>query len=111
LRPLNLVLATALMAAHAAATAQVGDTAVTRGSLLYQNHCATCHTVQMHWREQRQARDWNSLRALVRQWQGEARLSWNDSDIEAVTRHLNETIYRFPAPAEVASAPPAGSRN
>jgi mono/diheme cytochrome c family protein len=104
MRTFNLISATLLTLMHAGVMAQTGEAAVTRGALLYQNHCAACHTEQMHWREQRQARDWNSLRALVRRWQGEARVSWNDADIEAVTRHLNDTIYRFPAPAEIASA-------
>jgi len=101
MRPLTFVAATALLVLHASATAQV-EAAPTRGALLYQNHCAACHTEQMHWRQQRQARDWTSLQALVRHWQGQARLSWNDADIAAVTRHLNDTIYRFPAPAQVA---------
>jgi hypothetical protein len=102
MRPLMLISAAAVLLLHGAAAAQTSDLPVSRGALLYQNHCATCHTEQMHWRQQRKARDWDSLRALVRQWQGEARLSWNDADIEAVTRHLNETIYQFPAPAQVA---------
>lgn len=85
-----------------AAQAQVQAVPNTRGALLYDNHCGACHSEQMHWRAQRRAQDWNTLRALVRQWQGEARLGWNEEDIEAVTRHLNDTIYRFPAPGAVA---------
>ncbi len=104
MRPLILVSMTVLALMHGAATAQAPAVPATRGALLYQNHCAACHTEQMHWRERRQARNWDSLRALVRHWQGEARLSWTDADIDAVTRHLNETIYRFDAPAQVAGA-------
>ncbi|KQT10847.1 hypothetical protein [Ramlibacter sp. Leaf400] len=84
------------------AIAQVPPTPATRGAMLYENHCGACHSEQMHWRAQRRAQDWNSLRALVLQWQGEARLGWNGEDIDAVARHLNDTIYRFPAPQRVA---------
>ena len=68
----------------------------TRGALLYANHCVECHTTQMHWREQRLARDWGSLKGQVRRFQGIARLQWSEEDIDAVARHLNDTIYRFP---------------
>lgn len=88
MRPLFLILLLAASAAHAQAPG--------RGELLYSNHCIECHTTQMHWRDQRLARDWGSLRAQVRRWQAEARLAWSDEDVEAVTRHLNERIYRFP---------------
>ena len=71
-----------------------------RGELLYSTHCIACHATQMHWREKRQASDWASLRAQVQRWQGVAKLGWNDDDITEVARHLNDTIYRFPAPAE-----------
>lgn len=78
-----------------AATA-AGAQSTSRGELLYSNHCIECHTTQMHWRDQRLAVDWGSLRAQVRRWQAEARLRWSDEDIEQVTRHLGERIYRFP---------------
>lgn len=74
------------------------QTAPGRGELLYGNHCVECHGVQMHWRDQRLARDWTSLKYQVRRWQGEARLQWSEADIDAVARHLNDTIYRFPLP-------------
>ncbi|MCG2594394.1 cytochrome c [Ramlibacter sp. XY19] len=86
-----------------AAVAQEPD--AERGRLLYSNHCIECHTEQMHWRTLHQARDWDSLRAQVRRWQGEARLPWSAEDIDAVARHLNDTIYGFPRPtAPVARA-------
>jgi mono/diheme cytochrome c family protein len=70
--------------------------APSRGELLYNTHCIACHSTQMHWREQRLARDWPSLKAQVRRFQGVAGLAWTEEDIGAVTRHLNDTIYRFP---------------
>lgn len=69
-----------------------------RGALLYDNHCIACHSTQMHWRDQRLANDWASLRALVQRWQGAAQLNWSDEELDDVTRHLNERFYRFEEP-------------
>ncbi len=67
----------------------------TRGELLYDNHCGACHGQQMHWREKRAVTDWDSLRAMVRRWQGVAQLNWSDEEIDDVARHLNQRYYRF----------------
>ena len=67
-----------------------------RGELLYSTHCIACHTTQMHWRDKKQATDWNSLKAQVAAWQANATLGWSEEDILEVARHLNDTIYRFP---------------
>ena len=32
----------------------------------------------------------------VKRWQATAKLGWSDEDIADVTRHLNDTIYKFP---------------
>jgi mono/diheme cytochrome c family protein len=77
--------------------------AQSRGELLYATHCVACHTTQMHWREKRLATDWSSLRAQVQRWQGTAMLQWNEEDVLAVTRHLNDTIYRFAQPDRLTS--------
>jgi len=83
------VLSALALAASAAARAE------SRGELLYATHCIACHTTQMHWRDQRLATDWASLKAQVRRWQGNAQLGWNDDDVVEVARHLNERFYRF----------------
>ena len=70
--------------------------AQSRGELLYSTHCITCHTTQMHWRDKRVATDWSSLNRQVRRWQDASGLGWSESDIEDVTRYLNETSYRYP---------------
>ena len=66
-----------------------------RGELLYSIHCGACHTVQMHWRAGKAATDWPSLKAEVRRWQAEIALAWNEDDVLAVTRYLNDTVYHF----------------
>lgn len=73
-----------------------------RGALLYDNHCIECHTAQVHWRDGQRARDWATLKAEVFRWQAAARLAWTDAEVEAVTDYLNDTIYHFTAPQELA---------
>lgn len=72
--------------------------AQSRGELLYANHCLACHTAQLHWRAAKVATDWNGLRTQVRRWQGEAKLSWNEDDVLAVTHYLNDSIYHLAIP-------------
>jgi mono/diheme cytochrome c family protein len=92
--PSHRLAAAALLVAAAAASAQP-PSAPSRGQLLYATHCIACHSTQLHWRDQRQARDWDSLKAQVRRWQGNAGLGWSEDDVNEVARHLNDTIYRF----------------
>jgi mono/diheme cytochrome c family protein len=77
-----------------------------RGELLYANHCGACHGVQMHWRDKRLAVDWDTLKAQVRRWQGNAQLGWTEADIVDVTRFLNATIYRYPQTGDRVSMAP-----
>ena len=97
--PLLLAAPLALAASVAAAQPDAG-----RGRLLYETHCIACHTTQVHWRAKRLAGDWTQLQALVWRWQGEAQLNWSAADVEAVSRHLNETIYKHPLPVRRAQA-------
>ena len=74
-----------------------------RGELLYNTHCVTCHTTQMHWRDHKQATDWKSIEVQVRRWQKNAGLIWDDDDITEVSRYLNDTIYKYPQTGEILS--------
>lgn len=95
-KPLAIgMFAGACLGAHAASLGEQS-----RGELLYSTHCIACHTTHVHWRDQRLAKDWNSLAGQVRRWQGNTGLRWNDEDIAAVTRYLNTLYYHFPAGAE-----------
>jgi mono/diheme cytochrome c family protein len=82
------------VAAHAQAVP-----AQTRGELLYTTHCITCHTSEMHWRNNRKAQDWDSLKTQVRIWQGNTGLQWSEPDIAEVAAYLNDTIYQYPQTA------------
>jgi cytochrome c-type biogenesis protein CcmH/NrfF len=66
-----------------------------RGGLLYSTHCSTCHNSTIHWREQKLATDWNSLKAEVYRWQRYTKLSWSEQEIIDVTSYLNSHYYNF----------------
>jgi mono/diheme cytochrome c family protein len=67
-----------------------------RGELLYTTHCIACHNEQIHWRDNKIARDWKSLKAQVNHWQGVAGLMWSDGDVVEVARYLNTRHYHYP---------------
>ena len=69
-----------------------------RGELLYVQFCNTCHTSEIHWREQKLATDRNSLKAQVRRWQANIGLGWGEDEVTDVANYLNAVHYRFPAP-------------
>ena len=66
------------------------------GEKLYAQHCVSCHTSDVHWREKRLARDWTSLNFQVRRWQGNIGVAMTDAEIRAVASHLNRLCYHFP---------------
>lgn len=90
------ILLFATLAGGGAASHSQPVPAPARGELLYSSHCVTCHTTEMHWRDNKQAVDWNSLKEQVRRWQGNAGLMWDEADIVEVSRYLNDTFYRYP---------------
>jgi mono/diheme cytochrome c family protein len=66
-----------------------------QGELLYSTHCKACHTEKIHWREQKLAADWPSLKAQVRRWQASIGLGWSEEEITAVAHYMNALHYRF----------------
>ena len=67
-----------------------------RGELLYATYCSACHTAEIHWRRQKLATDWSSLRVQVRRWQASIGLIWSEEEIDDVARYLNAVYYNFP---------------
>ena len=96
----NRLMAFSVLAVSSAFAHSQGTPAQTRGGLLYNTHCISCHTTQMHWRNDKRAYDWGSLNFQVRRWQNNAGSQWGDADITDVSRYLNDTIYRYPTPAD-----------
>lgn len=66
-----------------------------RGQLLYATHCSTCHTSQVHWREQKKVTDWSSLVTQVRHWQEIGGLGWSNDEINDVAHYLNVMFYEY----------------
>jgi mono/diheme cytochrome c family protein len=76
----------------------------TRGELLYSTHCISCHSSQLHWRDNKVATNWVSLRSQVERWQKTSGLAWPDEDVTEVARYLNALYYRFPVPEALPSS-------
>lgn len=66
-----------------------------RGQLLYTTHCNTCHTTQIHWRQQKLVTDWESLVAQVRRWQYISGLGWSEDEVQDVSQHLDTFFYGY----------------
>jgi mono/diheme cytochrome c family protein len=94
-----ILLAAALAAASLAQAQALPGPVPSRGELLYATHCIGCHTTQVHWRQQKLARDWASLNAQVRRWAANTGLAWSDEEVVDVARYLNATQYRFSTPS------------
>lgn len=83
-----------LLGVHTVVYAQ-GKQSESRGELLYSTHCNTCHTSQVHWREQKLVTDWKSLVTQVRRWQTIGGLTWREEEVSDVAHYLNAVYYRF----------------
>ena len=92
----GMVLAAAAAAGTSARAQTAPESVFTRGELLYSTHCIECHTTQIHWRANRVAIDWETLKFQVRRWQGVLNLGWTEADADDVAHYLNDTFYRFP---------------
>jgi len=94
---LHLLTATAIALTLAPAQAKEPASPVTstRGELLYENHCTSCHTSTAHLRKDRRATSVAAVEVWVRRWSGELKLGWNDEDVQAVVRHLARRYYKF----------------
>lgn len=97
--PVALAAAAALAGCGSSPAQPRAATDLERGRLLYENSCATCHTTQPHWREQRLVQSWAGLLAQVERWQGIARAGWTPGDIQDVASYLNATFYHLPCDA------------
>lgn len=68
---------------------------VSRGQMLYENHCTGCHESVVFVREQRSVGDLQQLRAMVRRWVQELEAPWGAEEIDDVVRYLNTRHYHF----------------
>lgn len=71
-----------------------------RGQLLYENHCQTCHTSVVHVREDHRARSLQEVEQWVRRWADELKLTWRAEEINDVVDYLNQQYYKLELPAQ-----------
>jgi hypothetical protein len=68
---------------------------LSRGQLLYENHCMSCHESVVHIRTQQQVRSLSALRERVQHWATYMQLRWGREEVEEVVGHLNSQYYKF----------------
>lgn len=68
-----------------------------RGRLLYETHCATCHTERLHHRDKSKIRSLEALRAEVRRWAPQTKYRFTPEEIEDVVEYLDASHYRLSA--------------
>jgi hypothetical protein len=66
--------------------------------------------LQARWQRERQASDWASLQAQVRQWQAPAAPDAFPVDTAEAARALNDAVFRFAVPGERPSFLPVAAR-
>jgi mono/diheme cytochrome c family protein len=68
---------------------------VQRGRMLYENHCVTCHTPNIHSRAKRLPLTRDELVGIVDHFRRIQNLGWTPAEIDDVVEYLNRTRYRF----------------
>jgi len=94
-------LAFAMLAVGAAATTGIGVTiagAAEPAREAHDTYCIACHTTSVYTRDDRLARDYDSLRAQVDRWQGNISLSWSKEEIDRMASWLAKNYYQMPCP-------------
>ena len=66
-----------------------------RGKLLYQTHCATCHTERLHGREKPSVKNMADLRDTVARWAKQNKRSFTPDELEDVVQYLNQSHYQL----------------
>ena len=80
-----------------AAPAKPSAETVSRGQLLYENHCMFCHESVAHIRQDRRAKSFKALQGWVVRWSNQQQLGWGPGEIADVVDYLNRRYYKFPA--------------
>jgi len=66
-----------------------------RGRLLYENHCTTCHSSNVHRRSHPVPMDIVELRRIASDWAKEENLGWSESEVGDVVDYLARVHYRL----------------
>ncbi len=70
------------------------DTA--RGKLFYDAQCVTCHTAEVHWRDNSIVHSWIDVVMQVDRWQQNTGQQWGASEVGDVAAYLNAIYYKQP---------------
>lgn len=70
-------------------------TDISRGQMLYENHCGVCHKSMVHVREKRMSKSIGDISHQVGRWQSELKLGWDKSEIDDVVQYLNGRFYQY----------------
>lgn len=92
-------LLTALLLSCSSLSQAQGTLTLPSGEALYSLHCNACHGEQIHWRDKKLATNWDNLKAQVRRWQTNLKLTWSEKEIDDVTQYLNTLYYHYPPQA------------
>ena len=66
-----------------------------RGKLLYETHCATCHTEKLHGRDRTVVKSMADLRDQVVRWSKQTKRSFTLDELEDIALYLNASHYRL----------------
>jgi cytochrome c5 len=76
----------------------LANTPESRGKLLYENHCTSCHESNAHIRANRKVKTFDDITYWVKRWSTELDLKWNADEIADVVHYLNKEYYKLNAP-------------
>ena len=93
---MRAITSASLCALLLAGAAQAQD--VERGRLLYETHCATCHTERLHTRENSIIRSYGALRAEVGRRAALTNRNFSPDELEDVIEYLDRSHYRLDLP-------------
>lgn len=67
----------------------------TRGQMLYENHCMSCHESVVFIRGTHRTQSLKALQEQVSHWAGYLRLRWGKQEVAEVVTYLNTHYYKF----------------
>jgi len=67
-----------------------------RGQMLYENHCTSCHESTVYIRAKRKATNYKEVGNWVNQRADWLNLNWSDLEKQDVLQYLNERYYKYP---------------
>ena len=68
-----------------------------RGRMLHENHCASCHESLVYIRAKRKAKNYKDVSDWVSQRADWLNMGWTGLEKQQVTQYLNERYYKYPA--------------